>query len=238
MAEPVEIPVTVMSPASLSGKLSTESAPVAGKPVALKPGYTTTEFISAVLIMVVGLLDAGFAGDVGMRIAGVIVAGAAVFGFNISRGLAKLGFHMTKVLVFGVGLAVVLGASSGCACTSEAHRNDVACVVVHDLVDCTESAAVAVWPQFLPVVGALVDALTGGDGTVDWGTVTSALVSLGIRDGGCILAALQGQYASAAKPGASPKLMRKAQTYHDGFQEYRSQHWPNVRFKLADGSTQ
>jgi hypothetical protein len=232
------IDVTVLSPASLSGKLSTESAPVAGKPVALKPGWTTSEFIVTILAVIVGCLDAGIAGDVGTKISGLIVAGAAVFGFTISRGLAKLGFHMTKTLVFGVGLAVVLGASSGCACTSEAHRNDVACVVVHDIVDCTENAAVAVWPQFLPVVGALVDALTGGDGTVDWGTVTTALISLGIRDGGCILAALQGQYASAAKPGASPKLMRKAQTYHEGFEAYRRQRWPNVRFKLADGSTQ
>lgn len=138
-----------------------------------------------------------------------------------------------RILAFAWILALV-SVLTGCACSSEAHRNDTVCVIAHDIVDCTESGVIAVAPQFLPVVLALVNQLTGGDGSVDWASVEASLLSLGLRDGGCILAELESQFAS--KPQVTPRSAAQAKGYQAWFAGFRSRHFPaGVKFRLPGG---
>ncbi len=118
-------------------------------------------------------------------------------------------------------------------CLQEANRNTIACVVEHDVVDCTKNTIVSA--EFLPLILTIVDTITEADGTVDWSKLEARLESLGIRDGGCILAELQNDLFS--KKSVDLKSAKKAATYQDGFATFRQKKWPGVKFKVrgADG---
>jgi hypothetical protein len=126
--------------------------------------------------------------------------------------------------------ASILGAAGCGVCSEPMRRNSVACVVIRSVVDCTTDSVVSVLPQFLPIVLALVQSLTGADGTVDWDRLGQAFLALGIRDGICILTAIENQYLSETqKPQASPYALRRLETYRAGLRDFREQRWPGVR---------
>jgi hypothetical protein len=129
-----------------------------------------------------------------------------------------------------LALVLAVPALAGCSvCAQASHRNDPQCVIVNAVVNCTEDAVVSVAPQFLPIVSALISSVTGGDGTVDWGRVETALGAIGVRDGLCILTAIENQYLSATRPQATPYSLRRSETYRVGLEAYRVKRWPGIK---------
>ncbi len=170
-----------------------------------------------------------------------IAAGSALAYQAVKDAAPSVAKATKKVVVPAVAVILclfTLTQLTACAtCKEELHRNDFKCVLINDIVDCTVDQAVAVAPQFLPLVAYVISLVTGTDGTIDWAALEQALVAFGIRDGGCILAALENQYANNAnKPQASPRLMQQYRSYTAGFNAYRQKRWPGVKFKLADGT--
>ena len=132
----------------------------------------------------------------------------------------------------------------GCKCLQPEHRNDPICVVLHtlegDLIDCTKDAAISTIPQFEPIVIELIAKVTGSDGKIDWPAFEASLGSLGIKDGGCLLADIEKQYIDpSAVKALPPHMMLARQSYRENFATFRQKKWPGVKFKVkrADGTT-
>lgn len=99
------------------------------------------------------------------------------------------------------------------------------------VIDCTESSVVAMLPEFEPLVFELLAKLAGSDGQIDWAQAEKALVHLGVRDGGCLLADLQGKLAVLR----SAKTATMTEGLGAAIEDYRARRWPGVAFKFANG---
>lgn len=122
-------------------------------------------------------------------------------------------------------LATSLLLASCSHCLEEQHRNDLACWLKDEIISCSEDAIV---PEVTPLIIALLPAITGAGG-VDWSKIESQLLSMGIRDGGCLLAALEQRFS---QPQASPGLRAEAPAVAD----LRHRLWPRTGYKMADGT--
>ncbi len=140
---------------------------------------------------------------------------------------------MKTLLLIATFATFALTLSCGGTCKDS---NSAACVLERHIVDCTVASVQSLTPQFKPIIAALIEKATGGDGTIDWPSIQASLQGLGVVDGGCILAALENDYLT--KRTASPLQGAKATSYHNGFSELRQKMWPNVRFKLGTGVAQ
>lgn len=78
-------------------------------------------------------------------------------------------------------LPLLLFWSTGCACTTVAHRQDPACVVVNGLIDCSADVG-------LNAVQELIQEYVNDRASVDWKMVEQRLIDMGVKDGGCVLA--------------------------------------------------
>lgn len=200
----------------------------------LRSGWKTTEFwLAFVLSPAVGALLAAeiFPPEsVWAKVLTIIATMLGSLGYSVARGMAKqAAVAVTKVLLIGF----VITSTTACGvCSQDAHRNDLKCVVVRNIVDCTKDAVVSVVPQFMPLVMELIDRATGGDGEIDWGILSRGLIAIGIRDGGCILAAIEAQYLQVTPTGPA-RAFRQAESYHNGFRRLRAERWPGVNFKVA-----
>lgn len=141
-------------------------------------------------------------------------------------------------------LAALVCFATSCTCWGS-NSNTKACVVVRDVVDCTESGVESSIANFEPILIYLIDTLTGVGAILDWADIGADLINLGFQDGGCIMAALQRDLATkVAKMGAdkSPLLsnMMKQKNALDAWWEpYKAANYgANVQFKMADGSLQ
>lgn len=141
-----------------------------------------------------------------------------------------------KTFIHAIVLTFFALAVPSCACFQAAHRNDPQCAIIGQVVDCTEAAVMANTTQFKPLVQQLIAEATGAGGKIDWTIVEKGLGSIGVKDGGCILALIQNDYLTAAV-SASPELLAARASYTEDFAAYRSKRWPGVKFKvqLADG---
>lgn len=127
----------------------------------------------------------------------------------------------------------------GCQCFQAAHRNDAQCAVINQIVDCTETAVVQNVSQFKPVVQQLIALATGAGGQIDWTRVETALETMGVKDGGCILASIEHDYLNPTGPQLDQNVVAMHLAYRDHFEEFRAKHYgKDVKFKLklADGS--
>lgn len=131
-------------------------------------------------------------------------------------------------------------AVPSCICFQPAHRNDPQCAILNQVVDCTEDAVQALLPQFKPMVKQLIAEATGEGGKIDWTQVEKGLGSLGVKDGGCILADVEKDYLNTPSGLAAerPELAAMKASYKDNFETYRARKWPGVKFRVikADGS--
>jgi hypothetical protein len=122
---------------------------------------------------------------VAVKLIGATVGGA-ILAFLVRVEKLMAGFFL--VMMVGIGLA------TGCVpaeCKTAAHANDLKCVAVHDVIDCTKASTVKTLAEFEPLVLALVAAAGGNTGKLDWDLLSEPLFHLGIRDGSCLLAAAE-----------------------------------------------
>jgi hypothetical protein len=145
--------------------------------------------------------------------------------------------------------------ASSCACWQPEHKNDLACVVLHQTLDCTKDAVMSLVPRLLPVVSWVIG---GANGTMDWSQSVKTLEAMGVDASTCTLAQLENDFlvvkgskekgltsANPLKLSASnaashhkfdDELLGKS---HKVFQEWFVKNHPDikVRVKLADGTT-
>ena len=138
-----------------------------------------------------------------------------------------------------VGLTVLLAS---CACFKPETRNNPECAILNQIVDCTESAVMALAPQFLPIIKQLLAEATGAGGQIDWTRVEKALISIGIKDGGCILAELAKDFLTPPGPNPQaepPEVMAMKKSFNENYTTFRQKKWPGIKFKVkkADGTT-
>lgn len=122
---------------------------------------------------------------------------------------------------------------AGCACWQPQHAQDKACVVLRQVVDCTETAAVTVGPALAGLVQSLV---TGGQ--MDWSKVESIAESLGFKDGGCFLAQLENDFTSQAGAAPGSAMAKHAQSASNALVAWKTKHASlDLKFKVkgADG---
>lgn len=129
------------------------------------------------------------------------------------------------VLLIAAALFAAVLSVSGCYCWQPAHRNETACVVAHQTVDCTVDA---VKDLVIPIAG-LVMVYVQGTSTPDWGSILQRLEGLGLRNAACVLAQLEKDFA---KPAAGP-VQAKAKDVRDQVMAWRLSHdLVGVQFKL------
>lgn len=121
--------------------------------------------------------------------------------------------------------------SSSCACWTQEHKNDVGCVVVRQIIDCTTNQATA---TVVPIVLSMVETFISGSTAVDWGMIEQKLEAFGIRDAGCILASLEDDFLNKAK--ASQMSAAHAIGLHAMRERYAvNKKLQGVRYKLPNG---
>ena len=138
-------------------------------------------------------------------------------------------------LLMGIGLAGFLLALPGCGCwTDQAKANTPACVVAHAVVDCTVSAGKTYGPDFITVIGKLLQGMPVGQ--IDWAAIETSAEALGLKDGGCFLAEMKNLVFTKATGPAAEESARQAVGVLDTYKK-RKFGDPNVKFKIkaADG---
>lgn len=140
--------------------------------------------------------------------------------------------HFALLALSALMFALVLGAS-GCYCWQSAHRNEPACVVVHQAIDCTEDSV----RELAPAVAGVIMTYLSGTGEPDWAAILARLETLGLRNAGCVLAQVE---SSFLKPTVGPKLdlvrAARSKDFGDRFLAWKLTHGlTGVKFKLPDG---
>ena len=115
------------------------------------------------------------------------------------------------LVLFGIALP-----QGGCACWQPAHAQDKQCVVLHQVIDCTETAAATLGPILAGILSAFV---LQGNVSVDWTAIEQYLEAAGIRDGGCLLAQLENDIIGKAQ--GSPEKMERAKVVGNVFRTWK-----------------
>lgn len=138
-----------------------------------------------------------------------------------------------RTAIVSLLLVLSLLALPSCAtCREDAHRNDLACWAQGAVISCAGDSVV---PEVLPLLLQLVAAVTAPDGAVNWATVEGTLVGMGVRDGGCLLAALKDKLDGLKTSASSPAARRAwADAAADAAATLASR-WPGKRFDLGGG---
>ncbi len=136
---------------------------------------------------------------------------------------------MAKICFIVMGLFL-----GGCACwTNQQKMNTPACVVAHDVVDCTTNDVAGELPYFASIIGKL---LSGGmnPNNIPWSDIVAQAEGMGIKDGGCLLAQLKSLLFGS--PGGSQEFMATRKTLGDILEQYKMKHFGStkVQFKIKD----
>jgi hypothetical protein len=126
-------------------------------------------------------------------------------------------------------LAILVAAMlcAGCSCWTAEHAQDPKCVVVHEIVDCTESGALSLLPSLIP----LFTDLLSNQANIDGNAIETRLEAMGYKDGGCLLAALEAAFVGS--PKASVETAKKAQSIHGLLVRWKQKHGTEtVKFKV------
>lgn len=162
----------------------------------------------------------------------VALIGAVASLFSSANPSGRGGGGAAVLLLCALGMG-----SASCQCWQPQHKNDVGCIVLHQIIDCTTGEIV----QLGSPVASVIETYIAGQTSVDWGALEGALEAAGIKDTGCILAQLENDFVKKA-----PRLLKlagpehfeaKASSFHSYFADWKMRHGlTGVRFKLADGS--
>lgn len=142
-----------------------------------------------------------------------------------------------KFMALLLGIALMSIALPGCACWSDvSKKNDVGCIIAHDIVDCTTGAVESALPFFANIVMGLISGGTDPN-NIPWNDIESQAETMGIKDGGCFLAQLQNLIFG--KPSASPMMLAARREVSGRLSSYKQKHFGsvNVKFKIktSDG---
>lgn len=151
-------------------------------------------------------------------------------------------------LLLGLSLCGFLFSLSGCACWTDASKNNTpGCIVAHEIVDCSVGAVESAMPYFVNIIGGLIN---GGvdPSNIPWDNIVKQAEAMGIKDGGCFLAELKNQFfgPAAEEPMrmamgssmAGTKLSALRQKTTDLLTDYKVKHLSaNVRFRIKDAAT-
>lgn len=137
-----------------------------------------------------------------------------------------------KPILSLLALVVALTALPGCGCFTPEKRNEPACAVLHQVIDCTTDAL----KNIGPVVAAMIRTyVSDPNQTPNWDGLIGALEGAGIKDGGCIVAQLMADFIG--KPSADPMRMVRAKEALSAFERYKFRHQiAGVKYKvIVDG---
>lgn len=139
--------------------------------------------------------------------------------------------HVALIVVSAAFFA--LAFFPGCYCWQASHRNEPACVVVHQVIDCTVDTA----KDLTPAVAGIVMTYLQGTTEPDWAALLLRLESMGLRDAGCVLAQVENDFM---RPSVGPKLdlarAARSKDFGDRFLAWKLTHGlTGVKFKLPDG---
>ena len=132
-----------------------------------------------------------------------------------------------------IGMLLATLAAASCACWQPAHAQDKACVVLHQVIDCTETSVATLGPVVAGIISVFVQQ---GNVNIDWTAVEAKLEAAGIRDGGCVLAQLENDIIGKAQ--ASPEKMERVKVVSDVFWRFKAKHGLHeVKYKIlgSDG---
>lgn len=126
-------------------------------------------------------------------------------------------------------LGLIMMFTIGCSCWGANSRTAV-CVVVRDVVDCTESGVQTTIRDYVPVLSWLVGLATGAGVAIDWSVMAADLSALAWGDAGCILAALQNDLS--AKPALTVPMARAISS----LAAFRAAQYGAVKFRVKGGA--
>jgi hypothetical protein len=116
-----------------------------------------------------------------------------------------------------------------CYCGQAAHRQDPACIVAEQTIDCTEGAL----GELLPSVVAVFTPLLFSSSSVDWNALAQQSEQAGLKDTGCILAAIE--HDLAQKISASSTQAEKTRGLRESFVAWKvKKGLASVRFKYRE----
>jgi hypothetical protein len=127
--------------------------------------------------------------------------------------------------------AVLLGAFvlalPSCYCTQAAHKQDALCVIEQSVIDCSKGEA----GPLISTMAVVLETLITNSSNVDWSALEQKVESAGLKDGGCILAAIEADATKNAS--ASPEQANKVQQITTAFGTWKQKKGVgHVRFKL------
>lgn len=211
-------------------------------------GGTLLVLVGGIVGAVASALIAGQKLTLSLIVGGVTTGVLASGGWNVVKKLLfpndKPVVAEAKALVSKVATLLPFvffgGLLSSCQCWQPAHQNDVGCVVLKQIIDCTQGAGAGL----VPVVTGIIENQIQGQTSVDWADVEARLEAAGIKDGGCILANLENDFiakATGPQPMGSPlgvpeAVAPKLKAVQDLFAQFKRRHGlVGVRYHIRPG---
>lgn len=233
------------------------------QPVALTPGWKTSEAWLTLLTMVIGAIpSSGLTANSPLlaKIVGLAIVALSGVHYTAQRTALKRA-HIAAlssgapaptasklpVAVTGVALliaAAVVALLSSCGgatnCQDPKNAQSAVCVVEGVLVDCTGisslSTAVVVAE---PIVDKLLTSAKQADGSFNFAPIESQLVDLALQYGPCVLAEIWTRYMSGTPAGsgmATRAVVANKADFAAAFDRIRARVAPGRKFKTAGGT--
>lgn len=155
-------------------------------------------------------------------VTGAILSLLATSNPSLPTGVKAKDVGGTAAALLFAGLAL-----SGCYCGQAAHAQEPKCVILHQEIDCVETAVKENAPALLPALLELV----AGQG-FDVAALETFLKGAGFKDGTCTLAALEEDFGKPGAAAASDPLRKKL---HDVFVAWRAKNYPGVKIRTKHG---
>jgi len=143
----------------------------------------------------------------------------------------KTFFSLCRVFML---LSIASLVLPSCACDAPEKRNTIGCAVLHQVIDCTVDAALS---NLGPAAAAIIAQATSG-GPVNWDNLLASLEGAGIKDGGCLIAQLQNDFA--IKAASSPQHADNMKAGQSALTRYKIKNklvGVKYRVKGTDGKT-
>lgn len=138
-----------------------------------------------------------------------------------------------KSVVIAIALLFSLTTLSGCSCWTPEKRNDPACAVLHQIIDCTTDVVMSnLGPA---VIGMIQTYVSDPNQTPNWDGLVAALEAAGIKDGGCLVAQIQADYLT--KPAMGTAYQASATAAKNALSQYKARHkLTGVQYKVKTSS--
>lgn len=129
-------------------------------------------------------------------------------------------------------LPFLLLLSASCSCFTPATRNTPQCVILNNIIDCSEDVVIA---NLGPAVSKIIQSyIAAPNQSPNWTALDAALEAAGIKDGGCIIAQLQADFLGAVK--ADPAYAASVKDAAVAFNAYKARHGlSKVQYRVKSG---